>query len=306
MATLRARPLEDISVVIRKMWPPQGLLSMDELLEQLDKLKSWLDSFRPLSPDVLRELKRVYDVRFTFHSNAIEGSTLTQSETELILEKGITVGGKTLVEHLEVIGHRDAIDYIEELARTDRHIGEREIRDLHILILRGVDQITGRSDADRYRTLDVRAAGSDHVYPPHYRIPELMGDFCQWLNEEASEEDEPMHPVIFATEVHYRLVAIHPFRDGNGRTARLLMNLMLLRAGYPIAVLTNDRRQTYVDALIHADNNNDIGPLTTLVAEASRESLVETLRILSTAESSRGKGLPFYQEMLDYLAFAEQ
>lgn len=302
MEMLRAQNIVDLAAMIRNALPLDELLSMEETLKQLDKLKGWLDSFRPLPPDVLRELKRVYDVRFTFHSNAIEGNTLTQSETELVLEKGITVGGKSLAEHLEAIGHRDAIDYIEELARTDRRIGEREIRDLHILVLRGVDQVTGRNDAGRYRTLDVRAADTEHVYPPHYRLPELMEEFCDWLNEE--DETERMHPVVFAAEVHYRFVAIHPFRDGNGRAARLLMNLMLLRAGYPIAVITNDRRQAYMDALIHADNHNDTGPLIALVAEASRDSLIETLRILSTSESSRGKGLPFYQEMLSFLAAA--
>lgn len=301
MEMLRAQNIEDTAAVIRNALPPDGLLSMEEMLEQLDKLKGWLDSFRPLPADVLQELKRVYDVRFTFHSNAIEGNTLTQSETELVLEKGVTVGGKTLVEHLEAIGHRDAIDYIEEMARTDRRIGEREIRDLHVLILRGVDQVTGRNEAGRYRTLDVRAAGTEHAYPPHYRIPELMEDFCDWLNDE--DATEKMHPVVFATEVHYRFVAIHPFRDGNGRTARLLMNLFLLRAGYPITVITNDGRQAYIDALVHAqDNSDDTELLTTLVADACRESLIETLRILSTAESSQGKGLPFYQDMLDFLA----
>jgi Fic family protein len=253
-------------------------MTMSEKLEQLDKLKIRLDSFRPFPPAVVAELKKLYDVRFTYHSNAIEGNTLTQSETEMVLEHGITVGGKTLAEHLEVIGHKEAIDYVEELAGQNVAIGEREIKDLHSLIMRGID----RSEAGRYRTLDVRAAGTEHVYPPHFRLQELIESFVEWLNSSAAAK---LHTIERATEAHYRLVSIHPFRDGNGRVGRLLMNLILLRGGYPIAVITNERRKEYIDALVYAqDRQDDTGRLLDLVADASRDSLIEYLRILSTAE----------------------
>lgn len=270
-------------------------MTNSERLEQLDKLKGWLDSFRPFPPAVVAELKKLYDVRFTYHSNAIEGNTLTQSETEMVLEHGVTIGGKTLAEHLEVIGHKEAIDYIEELAAQNTAISEREIKDLHSLIMRGVD----RDEAGRYRTLDVRAAGTEHVYPPHYQLQDLMTGFVEWLNSVAANQ---LHPVEYATEAHYRFVSIHPFRDGNGRAGRLLMNLILLKHGYPIAVITNQRRKKYIDALVYAqEHHDDSSRLLELVADANRESLIEYLRILSTADESRGKGAPFYQEMLETL-----
>ncbi|GAB4457422.1 MAG: Fic family protein [Armatimonadaceae bacterium] len=269
------------------------------ILQQLDKLKGWLDYFRPFPASVVAELKKFYDVRYTYHSNAIEGNTLSQSETEMVLEKGITVGGKTLTEHLEVIGHKEAIDYIEELARKETPVGEWEIRQIHSLILRTIDQVTAQNHAGRYRTLDVRAAGTGHLYPPHYQIAERMERFVKWLSE---EDIPPLHPVERAAQTHYRFVAIHLFQDGNGRVARLLMNLMLLREGYPIAVIPNEARSAYIDSLVHAQNqDDDCVPLTLLVAGAVRDSLVEYLRILSTTPDSQGRGQPFYQEILGYL-----
>src|SRR5262245_56447447 len=274
---------------------PELTMTISERLRQLDRLKYWLDGLRPFPPAVVAELKKLYDVRFTYHSNAIEGNTLTQSETEMVLEHGITIGGKTLAEHLEVIGHKEAIDYVEELAGQKTTIGEREIKDLHSLIIRGID----RNEAGRYRTLDVRAAGTEHVYPPHLRLRELMENFVYWLN---SSDAAKLHPVEFASEAHYRFVSIHPFRDGNGRVGRLLMNLTLLRHGYPIAVIANERRKEYIDALVYAqDHQDDTSALLELVADTSRASLIEYLRTLSTAEGSRVKDMPFYQEMSEML-----
>ncbi len=295
IATLKAQRIFDPAKHVDSLLPHHPYMTVAETLQQINKLKSWLDSFRPFPPTVIAELKKLYDVRFTYHSNAIEGNTLTQSETEMILEKGITVGGKTLKEHLEVIGHKEAIDYVEELARKDAPIGEREIKDLHSLIMRDID----RDEAGRYRRLDVRAAGTEHIYPPHFQLSELMEGFAEWLHSETAKR---LHPVEYAAEAHYRLASVHPFRDGNGRTARLLMNLLLIRRGYPVAVITNERRKEYIDSLAYAQANNDeIGGLINLVAEASRESIIEHLRILSTAYESKGKGLPFYREMLALL-----
>ena len=269
-------------------------MTLSDKLQQLDKLKSWLDSFRPLPPTVVAELKKLYDVRFTYNSNAIEGNTLTQSETALVLETGITVGGKTLREHLEVIGHKDAIDYIEALAQQETTIGEWEIKQIHNLILRSI----APEEAGRYRQLNVKAAGTDYLYPPHYLLPDLMSQFVAWLN---STEAKTLHPLKYATEAHLRFVSIHPFRDGNGRTARLLMNLLLLRAGYPIVIISNQTRKAYIDAIVDAQQNNDINQLLELMVDAAQDSLIEMLQILATASDSRGRGLPFYEEMLSFL-----
>lgn len=273
----------------------EAALPEGEGIAALDTLKSWLDSFRPLPPAVVAELKQLYTVRLTYHSNAIEGNTLTQHETEMVLSHGITIGGKTLVEHLEVIGHRDAMEYMEELAAGSTPVGEWEIKNLHSLILRPVDQTSGQNEAGRYRNLDVRAAGTEHVYPPHYQVPALMAEFAAWI---ASPAAQSLHPIEFASQTHYRLVSIHPFRDGNGRAGRLLMNLFLVRAGYPIAVITNARRAIYIEALVYGQNHaDDSSALTALVAQACRESLVETLALLSTAGDSRGRGVPFYRAL---------
>lgn len=265
-------------------------------LNGLDELKFWLDEFRPLPREVIEELRHFYTVQLTFHSNALEGNTLSQSETELVLSHGITVGGHSLTEHLEVIGHRDAMAYMDELARDETPIGEREIKDLHALIVRPIQSATRGIEAGRFRSLDVRAAGTNHLYPPHYRVQELMDEFVAWLR---SDESKGLHPVVLAAQAHFRFVSIHPFRDGNGRTARLLMNLLLLRAGFPIAVISNARRSDHIAALVQGQQAGDgAGPLSALVAGACRESLVETLRLLATAPSSRGLNAPFYRALL--------
>ena len=265
-------------------------------MAQLALLKSWLDSFRPLPPTVMDELRQYSTVSLTYHSNAIEGNTLSRHETEMVLAHGVTVGGKSLVEHLEVIGHRDAMEYMLTLADESTPIGEWELKSLHGLILAPVDQGSGRHEAGRYRTLDVRAAGTGYVYPPHYQVAELMNDFVLWLQ---SHEATALAPIDRASQAHYRLVTIHPFRDGNGRAARLLMNLVLLRAGYPITVLTTERRLPYIEALVYAQSHADnIVALQSLVIQACRESFDEHFRILATAAESRGRGEAFYDAML--------
>ena len=270
-------------------------ITLSDKFQQVDRLKAWLDSFRPLPPTVVAELKKLYDVRFTYNSNAIEGNTLTQSETALVLETGITIGGKTLREHLEVIGHKDAIDYIEQLAQHSTAIGEWEIKQIHNLILRAI----APEEAGRYRQLDVKAAGTEYVYPPHYLLNDLMTEFVTWLNSASSAVE---HPIKFAAEAHLRFVSIHPFRDGNGRTGRLLMNLLLLQTGYPIVVIPNQVRKAYLDAIVEGQQRNERSPLLTLLLDAAIRSLIEMLHILSTAKVSRGRGLPFYEEMLAFLS----
>jgi Fic family protein len=285
----------DVSRVIQNRLSLMPNMTLSDKFQQVDQLKVWLDSFRPLPPIVVAELKKVYDVRFTYNSNAIEGNTLTQSETALVLENGITIGGKTLREHLEVIGHKDAIDYIEQLAQNSTAIREWEIKQIHNLILRAI----APGEAGRYRQLDVKAAGTEYVYPPHYLLNDLISEFIIWLN---SEETAALHPIKFAAEAHLRFVSIHPFRDGNGRTGRLLMNLLLLRTGYPIAVISQKFRKAYIDAIVEGQQQKNFSPLLTLLLDAVQQAFVEMLHIISTAQDSRGKGLPFYKEMLEFLS----
>lgn len=168
-------------------------------------------------------------------------------------------------------------------------------KQIHNLILRAI----APEEAGRYRQLDVKAAGTEYLYPPHYLLNDLMPEFIQWLN---SANIRSLHPLEYAAEAHLRFISIHPFRDGNGRTARLLMNLLLLRAGYPIVVISNQVRAAYIDAIAAAQQQDaGIHPLLNLIVDAAQDSLIETLQILATARDSRGRGLPFYEEMLSIL-----
>ncbi|WP_220347584.1 Fic family protein [Thalassotalea euphylliae] len=287
--------VSDVSDLITQILNKRNNMDLSEKISQVDTLKKWLDSFRPLSYEIVEELKKQYDVKFTYNSNAIEGNTLTQSETELVIEKGITVGGKQLSEHLEAIGHKEAIDYIESLSRKEQPITLREIKDIHNVIMRGISI----EEAGRYRQLDVRAAGTGHTYPAHFLVSGLMDEFVDWMN---SQEAKSLHPLKLATEVHYRFVSIHPFKDGNGRTARLLMNLSLLRSGYPIVIIDNQKRSEYINSLVFAqDNHDNTDELFGMILDGSEESLIDYLKISSTAAASQGKGELFYEEVQNYL-----
>ena len=174
---------------------------------------------------VVSKLKEYFDVEWTYHSNAIEGSTLTLRETEVVLHQGITVGGKSMREHLEAINHKSAIDFVEALATKNEPLIENNIRQIHALVLKGIDD----EAAGRYRPGIVRISGSEYIPPEAIAVPSLMSDFSKWLNGEANA----LTVIERAALAHFHLVHIHPFSDGNGRTARLLMNLILLRDGYP-------------------------------------------------------------------------
>lgn len=211
------------------------------LLDAIAKKKARLDRLRPLSPEALSNLEHYYDVEITYTSNAIEGNTLSPVETTLVIEKGVTISGKPLKDHLEALDHYDAIRYVRTLARDNKaSLSEGDVRNLHQLVVqRSRPDIAGRyADLARY----VRTETGRHEFPSPIEIPPLMGDFAQWL---AAAPDKP--ETAFTGQ--RRLVDIHPFNDGNGRVARLLMNLILIRGGYPpIAVRPTDR-PAYISAL---------------------------------------------------------
>jgi Fic family protein len=205
---------------------------------EIEDKKRRLDALRPLTARSLRALEAWYDVELTYTSNAIEGNTLTRAETAIVLGKGLTVRGKPLRDHLEAIDHRDALDYVRRLARRDEPIREVDVRQIHRLVLARSQP----EEAGRYARHQRQIAGSTARLPSPAEIPPLMGDFGRWL---ARADPTPES----AFEAHWRPVAIHPFADGNGRTARLLMNLILLRAGYPPVVIGPEQRPDYIDAL---------------------------------------------------------
>lgn len=230
--------------------------------DELDRLKERLDSLRPLPAAILKNIHEDLVLRWTYHSNAIEGNTLTLLETKVVLE-GITVGGKTLREHFEALNHREAISYVEEIVSAREELSERQIKDLHALILKGIDP----ENAGRYRSLNVAIAGARHRPPDSLHVPEQMNRFMDWYRGEGLQ----LHPVERAAKVHAEFVKIHPFIDGNGRTSRLLMNLELLKAGFPAAILPVHRRLDYYVALDRAHVDGEEGPFLELIAEAVRE-----------------------------------
>ncbi len=197
---------------------------MDELLTSIAAKKEWLDKMRPLLPKALPDLEHYYDIELTYTSNAIEGNTLSAVETTLVIEKGITIGGKPLKDHLEALDHYDAIRYVRELARQTSPLTEGDVRNLHKLVMqRSGPDIAGRyADLPRY----VRTETGRHDFPSPAEIPSQMGHFAAWLGT-ATDTPET------AFMAHRRLVDIHPFNDGNGRTARLTMNLVLIVAAIP-------------------------------------------------------------------------
>jgi Fic family protein len=231
--------------------------------------KGRLDRLRPLNPQSLAALAAWYDVELTYSSNAIEGNTLSRSETAIILEKGITIGGKPLKDHLEALGHRDALHLVRALASAGERVRESDIREIHRLIQSRVDS----EEAGRYSRHQRLIAGSPLVLPTPAEIPALMGEFVAWLAA------APVGPET-AFEAHARLVAIHPFSDGNGRSARLVMNFVLLRAGYPPVVIGPEHRVAYIDALQAMQLRSDPEPYRRLMAERLEASLDHHLAML--------------------------
>ena len=210
------------------------------MFEIIDDLKAKLEQYQPLSPTIVKNLHEDLILRWTYHSNAIEGNTLTLLETKVVLE-GIAVGGKALKEHFEVINHCDAILYVEDIRKKQESFSECQIRNIHQLIMKNIDD----ENAGQYRQQNVLISGATTNPLDYNLLNHKMAQFVDWYNTEA----HTLHPVERAAKVHADFVGIHPFVDGNGRTSRLLMNLELLKAGYPPSVITVENRLAYYEAL---------------------------------------------------------
>lgn len=238
---------------------------------EIDNLKNRLNELRALQSE---KVVKALEIEYTYESNKIEGNTLTLQETALVIEKGLTIGGKTLNEHLEAVNHTHAIDFIKEIAKGNEPITERLITEIHTLILKGIDN----RNAGRYRNVPVLISGAKHVPPQPYAVPLEMEKLMQWYND----NKDTLHPIELASEMHERLVTIHPFIDGNGRTSRLLMNLILLRWGYPIAILKGDTesRLKYYGALETAQIENDKRPFIDLIADNIRQTIERIIKIV--------------------------
>ncbi len=249
------------------------------LLHDCDTLKARLSELRPLPAEALKKIEEAFAIEYTYESNRIEGNTLTLQETELVVNEGVTIAGKSMREHLEAINHAEAIDYIKDFAQSGIEISERTIKEIHALVLHGIN----RDNAGRYRSVPVMISGSTHVPPQPYLIEPQMEAFMVRF---AEMEREKAHPVLIAAYLHDELVRIHPFIDGNGRTSRLLMNLYLLRNGFTLAALkgSNEEKIRYYKALEASHTENNPLDFQTVVAQAEVASLRRYLSVLGAEE----------------------
>ena len=234
------------------------------MFEVINKKKAQLDDARPLPKYTLKSLQEKLFLEWTYNSNAIEGNTLTMYETKVVLE-GITVGGKTLREHLEVINHRDAISYVEEIVQEKASLSEWQIKNLHRLVLKGiVDEYAGV-----YRQEQVFISGAKHTPPAHFLIQEKMEQMMNWYYTAGVD----LHPVERGAMLHAIFVGIHPFIDGKGRTSRLLLNLEMMKDGFPPVIIKVENRLAYYEALDKAHTTEDYKDFIALVEREAEDSL---------------------------------
>lgn len=242
-------------------------------LAYIDKLRKKWQKKKPKNSLQWKKMQDYFAIEYTHESNKIEGNTLTLKETEMIVNHGLTIGGKTMIEHLEAINHAHAISFIKDLVADKSFLNSRTLSEIHSLVLKSID----RQNAGLYRTVPVRISGSTHLPPQPFLLNKMMEDyFIHYVNHL-----NHLHPVIIAAEMHERLVTIHPFIDGNGRTARLVMNLILLQNGFTIANLKGDNtsRMAYYDSLekVQVDNNPNF--FYHLIMDAVEQSLEEHIKL---------------------------
>ncbi len=284
---------KEVVQILEKIYPKTD--NLQQLTKQLTDLKKCLDSFRPLNQQQLHNLNSALDMEYTYESNRIEGNTLTLAETELVINKGITIGGKPMQDHQEAINHHEAVQFIREIASEDIELDESVLLKIHAIVLAGIDRI----NAGCYRSVRVRISGSRHVCPNPVKVPYLMQEYFAYYQQNKTI----LHPVELASNMHEKLVSIHPFIDGNGRTARLVMNLILLRNGYPVTVINseNSKRQDYYNALEQSQVAQNNLPFQLLVADYVKQWLFNYLDMFAGNINEDEKGYYFFKKIEPYL-----
>ena len=243
--------------------------------QQILELRATLDAVRPLAGASLEAADQYYEVFITFTSNALEGSTLTHGETGVLIDKGVTVGGKPLKDHIAALDHFEAMKWIRSIARSDVALSEAVMCQLHRVVVDRDRTVSG----GRYASSARMALGTGVIYPNPAKIPALMKAFGAALEKsEASIES--------ALDAHVQLASIHPFSDGNGRTARLLMNLVLLRTGIPPVSIGPEHRSGYIEVLAVAQKTGEVGPYSQFMRERLLETLINYVAVVS-------QGTPF-------------
>lgn len=260
---------------------------IQDKLTQCEINQQELWSYRPLSLETLQSLKEYYRVGTTFTSNALEGNSLTESETKVIIEDGLTIEGKPLRDVYEAVGHAKAYDYMYELSHNEP-LTEEVICNLHKLFYQQMDS----ERAGQYRKVPVFISGSRYSVSPVAEIDKRMKQLVQWYNN----NENKLHPVVLAAELHKRFVFIHPFIDGNGRMARLLMNLSLMRNDYNIAIIPAVTRAEYISALEQAHNDGNV--FVSFIADRVIMTQLDILRLFRESEPKPNK-VPFEEILLD-------
>jgi Fic family protein len=250
------------------------MANLDDILTEIDIQKVRLDVLRKTLDNAT--IREALQIEFLYESNRIEGNTLTLRETQLVVNEGMTIGGKTMREHLEAINHKEAILFIEDIVSRKIDFTESVLKQIHALVLYGID----RDNAGQYRSVPVMIAGSQHLPPQPYLLQNLMDDYFIFY----STQKNNLHIVALAAQMHERLVTIHPFIDGNGRTSRLVMNLFLLQQGFPLAIIGGDydSRMAYYDALETAQTQEGKVAFVLFIANKVLDGLNRYMAILGS------------------------
>ena len=274
---------------------------MTPLIDRIKNKKVILDNARPLPSSALNRVRHDLSLEWTYNSNSIEGNSLTLAETRVVLEDGITIGGKPLREHFEAINHDKAIGFLEELLTPSYSLRCIDILTIHELVMKNIDD----QFAGRIRNGMVRIVGANFTPPS----PDKVSDLLNELITDIHANDMNLDISILAAVFHHRLVWIHPFFDGNGRTGRLAMNLLLMKHGFPPAVILKNDRTKYYTALNHA-NKGDFSKISLLVLQALERSLNMYINIIpdkygqyeSIAQIAKDPLIPYGMEYISLLA----
>lgn len=253
-----------------------------KIRDRTEEKLALLNSYRPLPEPAVRKLKEQFEIEMTYNSNAIEGNTLTLKETYLVINEGITIKGKPLKDHLEARSHKEALDYLYELVEKDKRntISEILIRSLNQIVMRDID----KEWAGKYRNSSVLIVGADHKPPEAIDVPDMMRKLIAWFNVNRKK----LHQIELAGILHHRLVSIHPFFDGNGRTSRLVMNVILMQAGFPLVIILKNDRRRYYRTLNEADKGN-YKPFVSFIAQAVERTIDIYLKILTPKQKTKEK-----------------
>ncbi|MDC7247858.1 MAG: Fic family protein [Sphaerochaetaceae bacterium] len=268
----------------------------DKLLNSIEGKKRELGFHRPLNPSIVRKLNEQFALEWTYNSNAIEGNTLSLNETEIVLNTGVTIGGKTVNEHLEAINHKEGIQYIESLISKSTELTEDVLRELHRLLLKGIDDL----EAGTYRRHNVRIVGARIIPPQAIKVKALMSELFTWYYANLHTLPIP----VLAAQFHYKFVCIHPFIDGNGRVARLLMNLILMKHGFPPTVILKVDRKKYYRVLNEANIGKEES-FENFIGRAIERSLIIYLNSIKPNTSEK-QGLINLREASEYCDYSQE